>query len=72
VLDTDAAGQQAAALLHDHLAERAVVVDLPLGVKDPADLAVRSDGCEALLTALHAAGYRDAIAARTAIRDHAA
>jgi DNA primase len=46
VLDDDVAGQKATARLIRTFGDRVIPVGLPLGVKDPADLAAREDGAE--------------------------
>jgi DNA primase len=50
ILDGDEAGREATEQLTDSLGQRAIPVQLPVGVKDPADLAHRPDG-EALFRA---------------------
>jgi DNA primase len=56
-LDADSAGRDGADVLRDQFGARAVVVELPPGVKDPADLAHTPTGRAAFLTALRAADY---------------
>lgn len=58
-LDADNAGRAGAATLRDEFGPRAVVVELPLGVNDPADLARTPGGRPAFLAALRSAGFRD-------------
>jgi DNA primase len=55
VLDADAAGQKASARLASALGSRVIPIELPPGVKDPADLATRPDGDDLLRTAIRRA-----------------
>jgi DNA primase len=55
VLDGDAAGYEATALLVQLLGPRVIPLELPPGINDPAELACRADGQE-----LFQAAIRDA------------
>jgi DNA primase len=55
VLDADTAGREATARLVDVLGSRVIPVDLPPGIKDPADLAQRVDGSELFRSAIRSA-----------------
>ncbi len=52
VLDSDAAGREAAAHIIAALGSRAINVTLPLGAKDPADLAPLAEGATLFRSAI--------------------
>ena len=56
-MDADKAGREATLRSRDALGRNVVPIALPNGVKDPADLATRTDGA-----ALFADAIRDALA----------
>jgi DNA primase len=58
VLDGDAAGQEATARMMHALGDRAIPVKLPVGIKDPADLASHLDGAELFRLAIRQAVHR--------------
>ena len=66
VMDTDAAGRDATARLLDVFGPRAVPVSLPDDVKDPAEMAMRSNGAIQFAEAIKEACARaSTCAART-------
>jgi DNA primase len=58
VMDADAAGRDASAKLVEAFGARAVFVTLPLGVKDPADMAVLPNGGTLFARAINQASAR--------------
>ena len=63
MLDNDDGGRPVTARLQAAFGARAIPVDLPHGVKDPADLAPHSDGHELFCAAIDAATDRHMAAA---------
>ena len=60
VMDADAAGREATSRLVEAFGAREVPVTLPHGIKDPADLARRSDGDKLFASAINEASARTA------------
>jgi Toprim-like len=67
VLDADAAGRDATALLIDAFGSRVIPVQLPPGTKDPADLAPLPDGSNVFCHAVRLAVERSVRPAPTLI-----